>query len=121
MCVYESMSDYGAMDLKGWISADEVQEPRLLQEEINKLREENHSLREKLTSLQSLANREADATSDDGLFKILKAIEIKIPASVTGGKEATRDLLTIAYASRDTLINGVTNAFNVLIRSFLVF
>jgi hypothetical protein len=108
------MSDYGTNpDLKGWISADEVQEPKALEGEIDKLREENRALREKIDSLQSAAKRDPDATSDDELFNVLKAIEVKIPAALADGKDVTSDLLSVAYGNRDTLINRVTNGYGV--------
>jgi Domain of unknown function (DUF4062) len=116
LCVYESMSDYTTNpDLKGWIAAEEVQEPKALQEEINKLRDENRSLIERVGRLQATANVHAstqNTVEDDELLKVLQAIEVKIPRDVTGGKEATMDLFSIVYGNRDTLINGVTNAMN---------
>jgi hypothetical protein len=72
LCVYESMSDYGTNpDLKGWIAADEVQEPKALQEEINKLREENRALTEQIDKLRAAANVRAatpSATQDQELL-----------------------------------------------------
>jgi hypothetical protein len=110
------MSDYAANpDLKGWIAAEEVQEPKALQEEINKLRDENQSLMERIGRLQATTNLQAttpNAAEDGQLLEVLQAIEIKIPAEVTGGKEAKMDLFSISYSNRDTLINGVTNSIN---------
>ena len=38
---------------------------------------------------------------------------MKIPANLRGAdKDAVQDLFSIAYANRDTLISGVTNAYN---------
>jgi hypothetical protein len=117
LCVYESMSDYANnADLKGWIAADEIQELRVLQEEISKLREENKTLTDKLTELQANTTPRAattpNAAQDKELLNVLQAIEIKIPADAAGGKEATNDLFSIAYSNRDALISGVTNAVN---------
>jgi hypothetical protein len=41
---------------------------------------------------------------------VLRAIEVKIPASLANGKETKIDLLNLFYGNKDTFINGVTNA-----------
>jgi hypothetical protein len=110
------MSDYSTdPDLKGWIAADEVQDPKVLLEELGMLRDENRALTEKISSIQANAIQQAknpNAAEDRDLIDLLKAIEIKIPADVADGKEVTVNLLDLVYGNRDTLINGVTNAMN---------
>ncbi len=116
LCVYESMSDYATdPNLKGWIAADEVQESKVLLDEIGKLRDENRALTERISGLQTSAMQEAkspNVAEDKELTDVLRAIEIRVPADLAGGKEVTMSLLDIAYGNRDTLINGVTNAMN---------
>jgi len=92
-----------------------VQESKVLLDEIGKLRDENRTLTEKISSLQASAIQEAknpNAAEDRELIDVLKAIEIKVPADLAGGNEVTMNLLDVAYGNRDTLINGVTNAMN---------
>ncbi len=116
LCVHESLADFAAKrELKGWVSADEVIDTKPLFDEIKKLSEENRSLKETLGSMEKrAATPRVDKTlaAHDELRKILKAIDIKIPASLAEGKEAKIDLLNLFYGNKDTLIKGVTNAAN---------
>lgn len=117
LCVHESLADFAAnRDLKGWVSADEVVDTKPLFEEIKKLSEENRSLKETLGTMEKRAaavatsqvDKKAEAYKE--LRKVLRAIEIKVSASLADGKEVKLDLLRLFYVSKDTLINGVTNA-----------
>ena len=119
LCVHESLADFGAnRELKGWVSADEVIDTKPLFEEIRKLSDENRSLKETLRAMEqravAIANPETDtkAAANNELKTILKAVEIKIPASLADGKEIKIDLLNLFYGNKDVLINGVTNAVN---------
>jgi hypothetical protein len=113
LCVYESMSELMTNpSLKGWIAAEEIPETKLLQEQIKSLREENDALTEKPRKLEAAAKTQlGDSTpaQDQELMKVLRAIEIKVPAKLTGDKEITSNLLKIALIQRDRLTNGVTN------------
>jgi len=116
LCVYESLSDYATnSDLKGWIAADEVPDVRALQDELNNLREENEKLSRAVADLK-IEKSQAQGhspNSNSELIKVLRAIEIKIPANLSGsGKEVEQDLFELVYNNRDTLIRGVTNAMN---------
>jgi hypothetical protein len=114
LCVYESLSDL-AVDpaLKGWVAADEVQDNKVLNEEIKKLRTENASLTEALRKLEAAtaASRANSSNSNEELIKVLRAIQIDIPANLNAsGEESSQDLYSIAYANKDHLINGCTDA-----------
>ena len=117
LCIHESLADFSAnRELKGWVSADEVIDTKPLFEEITKLSEENRALKETLVSLEKRAAAVVPSKADkktethEELFNILNAIEVKVPASLGGGKEVKRKLLDLFYGSKDALINGVTNA-----------
>ena len=113
LCVHESLADFVAnRDLKGWVSADEVIDTKPLFDEIRKLADENRQLKESLAEQEkrfSLQTTKANESFQE-LRKVLRAIEIKIPASLADGKETKIDLLNLFYGNKDTLINGVTNA-----------
>jgi hypothetical protein len=116
LCIHESLADFATKrELKGWVSADEVIDTKPLFDEITKLSEENRSLKETLSIMEKRSPTErslADKKDEnyDELKAVLLGIEIKIPASIADAKkDITRDLLYVFYASRDILINGVTN------------
>jgi hypothetical protein len=109
LCVYESLSDYAAnASLKGWIAAEEVEEPKALVEEIKKLREDNSALSEQIKKLKASTR---SLEKDQEVVEVLKAIKINIPASVDG-KGSEDNLFNLASANRDALIYGVTNGGN---------
>jgi hypothetical protein len=116
LCVHESMSDYVANeDLKGWISAADISDIRLLQDELAKLREENEFLQSENRRFEDqaiAAKKSKPDNTDDELLKVLRAIKVKIPAKLAGGKETELDLFSLVYNNRDVLINGVTDAIN---------
>jgi len=114
LCVYESMSDYAANPkLKGWVAADHVLDIKSLQDEVQRLRDENIELARKLENADAVQKSKADGpVRDIELMEVLQAIEVKIPAKLNGGKEVVTNLLSVVYNNRDTLISGVTNAFN---------
>lgn len=113
LCVHESLADMALnRDLKGWVSADEVVDTRPLFDEIRKLSEENHQLKEALAE-QEKRNAKRIDTNDSfvELRKVLAAIEVKVPAKLAGGDDdAVIDLLSIFYKNKETFVNGVTNA-----------
>jgi hypothetical protein len=115
LCVYESMSDHGSnAALKGWISADEVQDVSPLQEEIRKLREQRDELlkaasRSEAASAEK-AKKDSGITHDD-LVAILRATDIKIPAKIIDkGSDQNTNLLIILMDQQNSLVNGVTNS-----------
>lgn len=119
LCVHESMSDFAAnRDLQGWVSASEVTDTQPLFEEIKKLSQENTSLKEKIAELEkfdakSLIKKPSTEIDEfNELEEILRNIEIKIPAKAAG-KEGVNDLLSIFYATRDSLITGITNKYDI--------
>lgn len=113
LCVHESMSDHEANpDLKGWVAADEIEDTKALNDEIKRLREENAALTGSLRKMEIAAQsrvKSADLDKNQELLNILRDIEIKVPAKLTGGEEITRSLLNISFNNKDFLINGITN------------
>lgn len=116
LCVHESLADFVTnRNLKGWISADEFIDTKPLFEEISKLSEENRLLKKALENLENqVPNIETTKNNKierfNELKKVLKAIEIKVPATLTNtNEEEIVDLLRIFYNNKETLINGVTN------------
>lgn len=119
LCVHESLADFAAnRDLRGWVSADEIQDTKPLFDEIRKLSDENRELKETISALEKKASAARSSTSEksEGTFaelrQVLGAIEVKIPAKLADGKEAVASLLTLFYGNKETLVNGVTNATN---------
>jgi hypothetical protein len=114
LCVHESLADFAAnRDLKGWVPGDELIDTKPLFDEIRKLTEESRRLKE------ALAEREARASSQNArqsesfqeLRKVLRAIEIRIPADVSPeGKESASDLLRLFFGNKERIISGVINA-----------
>lgn len=117
LCVHESLADFASnRELKGWVSADEVIDTRPLFDEIKKLSEENKVLRETVSQNErrgpTVVNQDADSEKFVELRNILQGIDVKVPANLAKGEGKTIDLLTMFYANKDTLVNGVTNAVN---------
>lgn len=115
LCIHESLADFAAnRDLRGWVPADEIVDTRPLFEEIRKLSEENRQLKESLAELEKKTPTQVFRSDEPNneLSKLLKAIEVKIPANLADGKETKIDLLNLFYANKETFINGVTNAAN---------
>lgn len=106
LCVYESMSDYAA-NLKGWVAGGDVAEVKSMQEELRLLRDDNQELRRKLASTEAQTSQGNKAKFDEELLDVLRAIKVKIPANLAGGKEVTLDLFSMVHGNRDTLITGV--------------
>ncbi|WP_338887331.1 DUF4062 domain-containing protein [Aeromonas rivipollensis] len=118
LCVHESLADFASnRELKGWVSADEIIDTRPLFEEIRKLSEENKNLIETIAQHErrapTITKKDVKPDNFVELENILKKIEIKIPGSLSDGKEKISNLLRIFYNNKDTLINGVTNAASV--------
>lgn len=116
LCIHESLADFATnRNLKGWISADDFLDTKPLFEEISKLSEENRLLKKALENIEKQAPNVKIAINNKietfkELQKILKAIEIKVPAILSSDKEEKIiNLLNIFYKNKDTLINGVTN------------
>lgn len=120
LCVHESLADFVAnRALKGWVSADEIQDTKPLFEEISKLSDENRALKETISALEKKAvggvgssmsrqNEEFGALRD-----VLSAIDIKVPANVVAdGVEYDVSLMKLFYDNKEALVTGVTNAAN---------
>lgn len=116
LCVHESLADFAAnRDLKGWVSADEIQDTKPLFEEIRKLADENRELKETIAALEKKMATGGPSTSKQNetfaeLRKVLTAIDIKIPEDLAGGKETTIPLLNLFYENKEAFINGVNNS-----------
>jgi len=114
LCVHESLADFSAnRELKGWVSADEVVDTKPLFEEIRKLTDESRLLKEALAEQEKRASSHSVKQSDSfqELRKVLRSIQIKIPADISpDGAESSMNLFDIFYGNKETLISGVTNA-----------
>lgn len=114
LCVHESLADFATnRELKGWVPADEIVDTKPFFEEIRKLTEDNKQLKEALAAQEKRASSQSGTQSESfkELRKVLRSIQIKIPADLNGnGKELEASLLALFYGNRDTLISGVTNA-----------
>lgn len=113
LSVHESLSDFASSrELKGWIQADELVDTKPLFEEIKKLSDENNKLKDTLAELEKKPKLSQSSLNDDfdGIYEILKSIEIKIPAKINKGVESSNPLSSIFINNRDTIIGGVTNA-----------
>jgi hypothetical protein len=115
LCVHESLADFVAnRDLKGWVSADEVQDTKPLFEEIRKLADENRDLKETIAALEKKIAAKPSTPGQAERFaelrNVLKAIDIKIPAKLADGEDYTTDLLNLFYGNKEAFVNGVTNS-----------
>ena len=65
-----------------------------------------------MAELEKKAKLSRSSQNDDfdGIYEILKSIEIKIPAKINNGVKSSNPLFNIFVDNRDTIINGVTNA-----------
>ncbi|WP_409295032.1 DUF4062 domain-containing protein [Pseudomonas sp. KCJK8670] len=113
LAVHESLAEMASnRDLKGWIQADDVVDPKPLVEEIKKLSEENQQLRARIAEQdkKSAAGRTASSVNYEELAGILRSIKIDVPANISAdGEETSLDLFNILTNNRDTLISGITN------------
>jgi hypothetical protein len=67
----------------------------------------------KLEAAETRNDKSAKLASNSQLLKVLRAIKIKVPRGLCGGKEeVTIDLFSLVYNNRDTLVTGVTNSAN---------
>jgi hypothetical protein len=111
------MSDHAANpDLRGWVEASEIDNIDLLKGEINKLRDENIILKEKLAVLEKASDQSRANLSDSfkETYNVLKSIDIKIPEELNKAcdENASGSLLDLLWLNKDTLINGVTNSID---------
>lgn len=113
LAIHESLAEMASnRDLKGWIQADDVVDPKPLVEEIKKLSEENQQLRARIAEQdkKSVAGRTAYSVNYEELAEILRSIKIDVPANISAdGEETSLDLFNILTSNRDTLISGITN------------
>ncbi len=115
LCVHESLADFAySRELTGWIPANELTKIQPLLEEIGHLNEENNTLKEELSNAKKRISDSSNKTTTDDTFndliKILKAIEVDIPPSVSNGKKGiTNSLFDIFISNKETFVTGVTN------------
>jgi len=112
LSVHESLADFNQnRDLKGWVSAGEIEDTSNLYEELRALRAENSSLKEALDKAQKASTpRVSESASEfEELRELLNGIEVKIPDDAAGGEGFTSDLLSIFISMRDSLTTGITN------------
>ncbi len=117
LCVYESLSDFSLnRDLMGWVSASEITNVQPLIDEVSKLNKENTILREKLENANKKIGSSPKLTTSDlefeELIKIFKAIDIKIPAGISGkDEEVNSSLFNIFNSVKELLVVGITNQY----------
>jgi Domain of unknown function (DUF4062) len=114
LCVHESLSDLATnSDLKGWVAAGEVEDTKLIVDELKKVKDENDALIGQLRRFESLAAKNGAISrknKHDDLIKVLRAIKVTVPAEAAGGgRELTRDLLSLAFSRKEALIHGINN------------
>jgi len=113
LCVHETLADFaGNRTMKGWVSANEVVDTTPLFEEITKLSDENRQLKSAIEDLEKNGSEKPKPSAEPfgELEDVLRAIEVKLPAKVTGGaEEKTLSLLTLFFAAKETFVNGITN------------
>lgn len=114
LCVHESLADLAEReDLRGWISADALEDVKDLHDEIKRLRQENEQLK---TTVKHAEQQKPSLTaglttpSFKELCDLLNAIQIKIPEDITDTDNGfTLSLLQIFVQQKDVLVRGVTN------------
>ncbi|QPG61254.1 DUF4062 domain-containing protein [Pseudomonas sp. BIGb0427] len=112
LSVHESLSDFASSrELKGWVQADEVIDTKPLFEEIKKLSEENQQLKMTLAEQEKKYTSRGTQVKEDvwEVSKILKSIDIKIPAQLNDGAETSASLFSLFVSNRDKFIHGITN------------
>ncbi len=120
LAIYESLSDFAAnRDLKGWVSADEVGNSQLLQQEINSLRESNANLMSQVTALKSASTKPSIGTASSEsavredlrqIAQVLADIEVEVPKHLrTEENKTTNSLLNIFYGTKEFFVSGITN------------
>jgi len=113
---HESLSDFAKnRKMRGWVSGGDIPDSQTLVEELKKVSDENKILKETIVELESEKMMLMPVADNRGKFKdlaaVLKATSISIPSVVSGtNEEITRDLFSLFYVTRDTMINGVRNA-----------
>lgn len=116
LCVHESLADYrDNPDLKGWVSASEIEDTKPLHNEISELRSEIFRIEEELKLARKLnSNTIGDKkTNYTDLIKILKDTKLKLPEEIVikTGKEES-DAFSLFIKNQDRLILGITNDVN---------
>jgi hypothetical protein len=115
LCVHESMSDFATnRDLKGWVSADEVNSTQPLLDEIGRLSKENDALKEKLNIAEKKVGSSPKTTTSDAEFEeleeLLRSIKVTVPGELTkDNEEFENSLYDLFDSNKDSFITGVTN------------
>ena len=113
LCVHESLSDLSDdASLVGWVSASEVIDAQILQEEIRRLTDENSKLSKELSQRKDLNqnSHKGPVSTVDDMMSILRSTEIKVPGDLAADKaEFTNSLLDIFVANYESFVSGVTN------------
>jgi hypothetical protein len=126
--VHESLADFASnSDLKGWVSADNIEDTKPLHDEISKLRSEIELIKKSKSvayPLKQSTNQKQDAENFDSIERVLKSISIDMKTTrlpLTPESPPKINLMDLFYACRERLINGITNRPNeVDLNRFLV-
>jgi hypothetical protein len=124
LTVHESLAELAATrKMKGWVSADEVAETKLLQQEVNTLREENATLNERLARVaRPTGGASARGPKLEDIEEVLDKIEVAVPVSVAGKEGVKNTLFNLFYVFREDFATGVYNKSNMSeVDSFLYF
>lgn len=113
LCVHESLSDLSDdTSLVGWVSASEIIDAQIMQDEIRRLTDENSKLSKELAQRKDLNQNPQNnliSTIDD-MMATLQSTKIKVPGDLTSDKkEFTNSLLDIFVANYESFVAGVTN------------
>lgn len=116
LCVHESLADFRENpELKGWVSASEIEDTSLLHDEIVGLRAEIARLQKeaKFSSGNNGDRNDEKSKEYDDLFQILSDTILNLPKnSLEPGDPTEADALALFLNNQDPLITGVTNAAN---------
>jgi nucleoside 2-deoxyribosyltransferase len=118
LCVHESLSDFADdAKLKGWVSANEIEDTSILHAELRTLRSENETLKAQITQAEKVDRSRPDRERSKRIadvIDVLKKTYITIPAELnSGGKEEKIDLLSFFIHNNQNLVSGVTNNMNM--------
>mmetsp|Transcript_14328 Transcript_14328/g.18446 ORF Transcript_14328/g.18446 Transcript_14328/m.18446 type:complete len:312 (-) Transcript_14328:133-1068(-) len=113
LSIHESLGDIQLDDeLAGWVQAREIPDVSILQEQLEKLSEENQELKKSLQKAEKAKIPSKDSEFEE-LVEMLRSTEVIVPAAVLGEdavEDLKRDLLTLLSVAYEALMNGVTNS-----------
>ncbi|MFF0919062.1 DUF4062 domain-containing protein [Rhizobium leguminosarum] len=122
LAVHESLGDLrDNPDLAGWVSGNDIEDPKPLHAEIARLNDEVTKLSTKApaTSKTNRSKQQDDVDFDD-LVVVLKGIEVTMPEWSQSGVTSV-NLLTLLVGYADSLITGVFSSSTGNVSKFLYY